>query len=64
MYHRVTTEIDFIPYNNIFHIQFILCFITKGIRSSTVKMSALQHDVLIYQKDQELAKGIRLIEVN
>ena len=54
MYHRITTEIDLEPYNNISHIQSILCFITKGVRSSTVKMSPLQKNVLIYQKNQEI----------
>ena len=54
MYYRVTTETDLIPYNNISHILFILCFIAKGISSSTVKMSPPQQNVLIYQKNQEL----------
>ena len=55
MYHMVTTEIDLIPHNSISHVQSILCFITKGIRSSTVKMSHPEENVLIYQKNQELA---------
>ena len=50
----VTTEVDLIPYNKISHIQFILCFITRDIRSSKVKMSPPQQNVLIYQKNQEL----------
>ena len=54
MYHRVTTEINLIPYNHIFHIQFILCFITKGIGSNTEKMPPKQQIVLIYQKNEEL----------
>ena len=38
MYHRVTTRIDLMPYNNIFHIQSILCFITTGRASRFTKL--------------------------
>ena len=55
MYHMITTEIDLIPHDSISHFQSILCFVTKGIRSSTVKMSHPEENVLIYQKNQELA---------
>ena len=36
------------------HIQSILCIITKAIKSSTVKMSPPQQNVLIYEKNQEI----------
>ena len=36
------------------YIQLILCFITKGIKSSPVKMSPPRQNVLTYQKNQEL----------
>ena len=54
MCHRITTEIDLVPYDNISHIQSILSFTTKSIRSSTIKMSPLQQNVLISQKNQEI----------
>ena len=54
MYHSVTTETDLMQCNNIFHIQSILCFITTATRSSSVKMSPLQENVVIYQKNQEI----------
>ena len=54
MHLRITSEIDLIAYNNTSHIQFILCFITKGIRSHTVEMSSPQQNVLIHQKNQKL----------
>ena len=38
MYHRVTTRIDLMPYNNISHIQSILCFITTGRASRITKL--------------------------
>ena len=37
------------------HFDFILCIITKGIWSSTVKMSSPQQNALMYQKNQEIA---------
>ena len=64
MYQKIATEIDLVPCNSISHIQSILCFITKGIRSSTVKMSPPQENVLIYQKSQEIIWQVRLITVN
>ena len=54
MHHRMTTEIYLVLYKNISHIQTNFCFIKKGIRSSAVKMSPQQQNVLIYQKNQEL----------
>ena len=64
MYHRMTTEIYLVPYKNISHIQTNFCCIKKGIRSSTVKMSSPQQNVLIYPKNQELVWQITLKTVN
>ena len=58
MYHRVTKEIDLMPYNNISLIKSILCLITKGSKSNAVKMSLPPQNVVIYiyiyQKNQEI----------
>ena len=48
MYHRVTKEIDLMPYNNISLIKSILCLITKGSKSNAVKMSLPPQNVVIY----------------
>ena len=54
MYHRVTIETALKPYNNISHIQSILCFITTATRSVSVKMFPPQQNVVIYQKNEEI----------
>ena len=56
MYHRVTIETALKPYNNISHIQSILCFITTATRSVSVKMFPPQQNVVIYQKNEEINK--------
>ena len=55
MYYRVATEIDLMSHNNISHIFSSLCFIAKGTRFNAVKMSSLKQNVVIYQKNQDIA---------
>ena len=53
IYDRVTTESDLMSYNKIFHFQSVLCLTTTATRSSSVKMSPPQQNIVIYQKNQE-----------
>ena len=54
MYHRATTETGLMSFDDIFHIQPILCFIATATRSSSVKMSSPRQNVVISQKNQEI----------